>query len=212
MKKFILFSLLLISPEVSGEVKCPQELLDSGGVCLTKTQKEEIVKAIKELKSIHESEAEIKFEESIVIIRDWEDRIYINGGDKKPVKLSLKIGNHVDRKMEAVLPITVYYRDKPPDPWFRLRIRAQAGILIPQLVNSISDTESLDSPWDAGIGWDFFHIPNLNLNAAFHTGVRSVGAGVGLDLTSNFGVYAGYSFVYEDLKNSFQLAAYFSFN
>lgn len=205
-------AIFLLSSKAESQVKCPKELTDSGGVCLTKEQKEKIVESVKELKNIHESKAELEVEEPIVIIRDWEDRVYINGGDKKPVKLRLKIGEHVDRELEAVLPVSVYYRDKPPDPWFRLRIRAQVGILIPEFIESISNTDNLDSPWDAGIGWDFFHIPGYELNLAAYTGVRSAGGGVGIDLTKNFGIYSGYSFIYKGLSHSFQLAAYFSFN
>jgi hypothetical protein len=195
---------------------CPQELLDSGGICLTKEQKEKLVEAVKELEDIHESKAEVELEEPIIIIRDWEDRVYINGGEKKPIKMKLKVGEHVDRDMEVQLPIRVYYREEPPDPWFRLRIRFQAGILVPEAIRSIrnatedDENDGLEEFWDAGLSWDFLHYDALNL--AIYTGIRSVGIGPGVDLTKNFGLYAGYSFVYTSLGHSLQTAAYFSFN
>lgn len=217
----VLAALLLSGPALAQDPEperppCSQELLDSGGICLTKEQKEKLVKAVKELEDIHGSKAEIELEEPIVIVRDWEDRVYVNGGEKKPIKMKLKIGEHVDRDLEVQLPIRVYYREEPPDPWFRLRVRFQAGILIPEAIRSIRNTDDgddetgLEEFWDAGLSWDFLHYDALNL--AVYTGIRSVGIGPGVDLTKNFGLYAGYSFVYASLGHSLQTAAYFSFN
>lgn len=197
---------------------CPQELLDSGGVCLTKEQKEELRAAIKELKDIHESKAEVELLEPIVIVRDWEDRVYINGGEKKPIKMKLRVGEHVDRDMEVQLPIKVFYRDEPqPDPFgFRLRFRFQAGLLVPEMIKSIKHATDDDEEtgredfWDAGLSWDFLYYESLNLSV--YAGIRSLGIGPGVDLTKNFGLYAGYSFVYTTLGHSMQTAAYFSFN
>jgi len=195
---------------------CPQELLESGGGRLTKGQKDTLVKAIRELDDIHESKAEVEFKEPIVIVRDWEDRVYVNGGEKKPIKMKLKIGKHVDRDMEVQLPIRVYYREEPPDPPFRFRVRFQAGVLVPEAIRSIrnaaddDDKTGLEEFLDAGLSWDFLHYDALNL--AIYTGVRSVGIGPGVDLTKNFGLYAGYSFVYSDLGHSLQTAVYFAFN
>jgi len=200
---------------------CPPEVTESGGTCLTKEQREKIVEALKELDDIHRSKAELEFPEPIVIVRDWEDRVYVNGGERKPVKVKLRIGGHVDRDLEARLPVRVFYREKPPDPWFRLRIRAQFGILVPQLVRSVRNAASDASPerdggleefWDAGIGWDFFHVPDWGLNLAAYTGIRSLGGGLGMDLTKNFGLYAGYGVTYDGWDHSLLTSAYFAFN
>ncbi|HEY8097920.1 MAG TPA: hypothetical protein VIE65_17825, partial [Methylobacter sp.] len=139
---------------------------------------------------------------------DWDDRVYINGGSKKPIQATLKLGDTINRDMEMTLPIKVYYREKPPDPMFRLRIRAQAGILVPELIHTLQGKN--DPFWDAGIGWDFFHLNAVNIAA--YTGIRSVGAGIGLDLTKNFGPYLGYSLKYDGFQSSLLTGIYFSFN
>ena len=190
--------------------ECPQELLDSGGVCLTKEEKEEVAAALRELRNIHESKAELELTEPIVIVRDWEDRVFINGGEKNPVKMKLRIGEHVDRDLEATLPIRVFYRERPPDPWFRLRIRAQFGVLVPETIHFASTGGDSQFFVDGGIGWDFFHIGPVNLAA--YTGARSSGLNAGLDLTKNFGFYGGPVFVYQGLSFSAETGIYFSFN
>jgi hypothetical protein len=120
--------------------------------------------------------------------------------------------------MEVQLPITVFYREKPaPDPWgFRFRFRFQAGLLLPEMVQSVKhagddDEETgLEEFWDLALAWDFLYYESLNMSV--HAGVRSLGLGPGVDLTKNFGMYVGYSFIYSDLGHSMQTAAYFSFN
>jgi len=106
--------------------------------------------------------------------------------------------------MQIQLPIRVYYRPKPPDPMFRLRLRAQAGILLPMI------WKDAKGGWDAGLSFDFFHVGDVNVAA--YTGVRSAGGGVGLDLTRNFGPYVGYSLVYDGFASGVLAGAFFSFN
>jgi hypothetical protein len=176
-----------------------------GGKCLTAEQYDGVKKALRELDGIHKAPAEIKFLNPIIIIQDWDGRVYVNGGDKKPVQLKFRLGNTIDRDMAVELPTAVFYRPKPPDPFFRLRIRAQAGLLLPELIRS----NSLRF-WDAQISFDFIHVGIINLNAA--AGVTSVGAGPGIDLTKNFGLVVQYAFVYDGLRSSAFLGCYMSFN
>ena len=68
----------------------------------------------------------------------------------------MKIGQTIDRDLEMTLPIQIGYREEPSDPMFRLRIRAQAGILVPELVQTIQGQS--ESFWDAQVGFDFFHL------------------------------------------------------
>lgn len=173
-------------------------------VCLTEDEKRTVGDSLRELKEIKESEAKLEVKDEIVIIRDWEDRVYVNGGSGKPIRATLRIGSTVERDMEVQLPVRAYYREEPPDPMFRLRIRAQAGLLVPSVLDSFKDG------WDAGVGWDFMHLGPANLSA--YTGIRSAGGGLGLDLTKNFGPYVGYSFVYDGLKSAVLAGTYISFN
>ena len=208
MKTFliVLVAVVFYSSGAYAQEECPKDK-----VCLTRAELEQIKKAVRELKDIHDSKAELKLEEPIIIIRDWEDRVYINGGEQKPIKIKLKIGKHVDRDMEMTLPIEVHYREKPPDPWLRLRIRAQVGVFVPEMFTSIGDNNA-ESFFDGGIGWDFINIAPLHMNISAYTGVRSLGGGPGFDITKNFGLYGGYALVYDGLTSSANLMIYFSFN
>ncbi len=173
-------------------------------LCLEPGDAKTVVESLKELRGIKESKAELRFKEDIVLVRDWQDRVYINGGEAKPVDATLTLGDTVSRDMQVQLPVQVYYRPKPPDPIFRLRVRAQAGILVPVV------WKDSKHGWDAGLSWDFVHYDIFNLAA--YTGVRSAGAGVGMDLTRNFGPYVGYSLVYDGLTSGLMAGAYMSFN
>lgn len=185
-----------------------QDCVQCDGKCLTPDQVEKLREAIKELKNIHESPATVEFQDPVVIIRDWDGRVYIDGGSEKPLRLKVKIGEHVDRDVLATVESRVWYRPVPESPMFRLRIRAQAGILVPEMAKTISGDEK--PFWDGGVGWDFFHVMDVNL--AVFTGVRSAGVGPGIDITKNFGVYAGYAVVYDGFSSSALATAYFSFN
>jgi hypothetical protein len=178
------------------------------GKCVSAEQKQKILQAMDELDNIHRSPAVVTLQDDVVIVRDWQDRVYVNGGDIVPLRAKLKIGRHVDRDLHIVLRPQLQFRAQPPDPMFRLRIRAQAGLLVPQAVSSVAgDAQPF---WDGGVSWDFFHLGPVNLAA--YTGVRSAGAGPGLDLTKNFGLSASYAFIYDGSKSSAMLSAYFSFN
>jgi hypothetical protein len=203
-----LFVLLLFF--INSKVAYAQECPPKGGICLTAEQRARLKKALEELNNIHKSKVELEFKDNIIIIRDWEGRIYINGGQKVPLKAKLKIGKHIDRDLETTVPIKVWYREKPPDPIFRLRIRAQIGVLLPQIIKTIKDDEDKTWPADAAIGFDFLHLGILNLAA--HAGIQSVGIGPGIDITKNFGSFVNYALAYDGFKSGILTGVYFSFN
>jgi ribosomal protein L31E len=203
--KFVVLALFVL---LFSNLASAQDCVPCDGKCLTPDQVEKLREAVKELKDIHESPTTIEFQDIIVIIRDLDGRVYVNGGFKKPLRLKVRIGKHVDRDVLATVESRIWYRPEPESPMFRLRIRAQAGILIPEMIKTISGDEK--QFWDGGVGWDFFHIGDVNL-AAF-TGVRSAGIGPGVDITKNFGVHAGYAVVYDGFSSSALMTAYFSFN
>ncbi len=187
-------------PAMAQEPECPPPY----AVCLTAEEKKTVGDSLRELKDIRESKAEIEVKDEVVIVRDWEDRVYVNGGDLKPLRATLRIGDSVERDLEMRLPVRLSYREKPPEPMFRLRIRAQAGVLVPRVLDSFKDG------WDAGVGWDFMHLGPVNLSA--YTGIRSAGGGLGLDLTKNFGPYVGYSVLYDGWESGALAGIYFSLN
>jgi hypothetical protein len=172
-------------------------------VCLTEDEKKTVGDSLRELKEIKEAKARLVLEDDIVIVRDWQDRVYVNGGEGRPLRAVLKVGP-VERDMEVKLPIRTFYRERPPEPMFRLRIRAQAGVLVPSVLKEFK------GGWDAGVGWDFMHLGPLNLSA--YTGIRSAGGGLGLDLTKNFGPYAGYAITYDGWRSAAMAGVFFSLN
>jgi hypothetical protein len=182
-------------------------------VCLTEDQQKKVVDSLKELKDIKESKAELEFTEPIIIIVDWEQRIYINGGEKKPLELKLKLGDTIRRDLAVQLPIKVSYREEPPDPPFRFRLRAQAGLLVPEIIRSIRD-EQFELPYDLGVGIDWVHYEAFNL--AFYIGTLGFGLGPGIDITKNFGVTANfvvkYESIYPDFEPTVNTGIYFAFN
>ena len=178
------------------------------GKCLTVEQADKLKAAVNELDDIHKSPAVVKIQDPVVIVSDWNGRVYVNGGSSVPIKAKIVIGSHVDRDVQMELESQVWYRPKPPDPMFRLRIRAQAGILVPQAI--FTATGDKQPFWDGGVSWDFFHLGVVNLAA--YIGIRSSGIGPGVDLTKNFGLYGGYAIIYDGWKSSALFSAYFSFN
>ena len=200
-----LLALLLPATALADDVPC---VPPPGGKCLTAEQFEQVKKALQELDDVHKSPAAVTVEDPVVIVQDWQGRVYVNGGDKKPVRMKLKIGQYVDRDMAVTLDTRVFYREKPPDPMFRLRLRAQAGLLVPQLFEAAGGTRQ--NFFDAGLGLDFFHLGPVNVSA--NLGVFSSGGGLGLDLTKNFGVLAGYALAYDGWKSAALAGLYFSFN
>jgi hypothetical protein len=56
---------------------------------------------------------------------------------------------------------------------------------------------------------DFLYYDWANLNAA--VGFRSLGGGVGFDLTENFGAYAGYALTWGSWHHNVNIGFWFSF-
>ncbi len=181
---------------------------EPGGKCLTKEQLEQVRVALQELDSIHRSKAELELLDPVIVVHDWDGRVYVNGGETKPLRVKLRVGQTVERDLSMVVKADVHYRERPPDPMFRLRIRAQAGLLVPQLVYAVKGMK--ENFFDAWASFDFMHIGPVNASA--NLGVFSMSIGPGVDLTRNFGVAAGYAMMYNGLRSSIFTGLYFSFN
>lgn len=162
---------------------CPPEY----EVCLTKDEYDKVVKAVEELDAIKKSEAKVEFKEPVVIVRDWQDRVYVNGGEAKPIKARVTVGETIDRELAVTLPTQVAFRPKPPEPQFafRARVRASFGIMVPEIVKT-AEEGVLHDFWAAGLDLDFVKIDLFNISV--HVGSAGFGGGVGFDVTKNFGI------------------------
>ncbi len=173
-------------------------------VSVSDTDYSEIIKALEELDSIHSSKATVEINDPIIIMQDYDGNVYINGGDKLPIKGNLRIGNTINRDFLVKIKTKLYKRESRPDPWFQIKLRAHGGIILPQIVDY-----NVMSSVDYGIGVEFFHIDKFNL--ALHAGVYSTGAFVGYDITRNFGFMSGYSLSYSNLRSGLFIGSYFRF-
>jgi len=202
---FLIFLPSTSSAEGEEKPPCPPPY----AICLTEEEKGKVVDAVKELDDIKSSPAELELKESVVVIRDWQGRVYVNGGDQKPITVKLRIGRIIDRDLEMKLPVHVYERDEPEDPMFRARFRAQIGLMVPEIVRIATDGK-LDWFWDGGVSLDFFHYDVFNVS--LYVGVQSLGGGLGIDITKNFGIYAGPHLSYQSLGLTAWIGPYFSLN
>jgi hypothetical protein len=195
--KFVQVLLIILLLSIPALAQEPAPCTPCEGKCLTQAQIDKLKKALDELDDLHRSPAIVEFQEPIVVIRDWDGRVYVNGGSDKPIPMRIRIGKSIDRSMAVTVDSRIWYRPRPEPPIFWLKIKAQAGLLALETVKTTSgDSQTF---WDAGVSWDFMHFGSLNL--AVFTGVRSAGIGPGIDLTKNFGAYVGYSFVYDGMKS-----------
>lgn len=177
--------------------------------CYSEQTRKEVLKALEELDNIYKSKVELKLQDPVIVIRDWDGRVYVNGGESNPLRLNLRLGPTIDRDIALVLKPRIHTREKPADPMFRLRLRAQVGVLARGTYERIANGGSW--PIDGGLNLDFFHLGLVNFGV--YAGIFSAGPQVGLDITRNFGVFTGYSLVYLKPKEPDLLSGiYFSFN
>jgi hypothetical protein len=185
---------------------CPEEY----EVCLRPDEAEKVRKAVEELDEIKNSELTVDFQDPIIIIRDWDGRVYVNGGDKKPLKATAKIGNIIDRELSLTLPTKIYEREEPEESQFkfRTRFRANFGILLPEIINSVKD-EKVQDFWSFGLDMDFLKLDVFNVS--IHAGSAGVGGGTGIDITKNFGANINLIMKWLDQSPSLSSGVYFSF-
>jgi len=88
----------------------PECVPPPGGKCLTKEQFDGVKKALEELDGIHKSPVVVTTDDKVVIVNDWEGRVYVNGGTSAPLRMKVRIGDTVDRDVEMTLKPVVNYR------------------------------------------------------------------------------------------------------
>lgn len=149
-----------------------------------------------------------KFElDPIQIVIDQHGRVFFSGADPKPYKLRMTWCSYV---IEATGKVEVIAAMREPPLWgFRFRPKAYMGIIPTEVVYESDEPREFRDFTDAGVMLDFLHYDWANLNAA--VGYRSLGAGVGIDLTENFGAYAGYALTWGSWHHNANVSLWFSF-
>lgn len=154
----------------------------TGGTCVLKEDLGVFLQLARDQKC--RAETPPKFtSDPITIIIDREGRVYGSGSDPHPFKLNLTWCNY---SVTATSQIKLVAAQRVEPTWgFRFRPKFSSGFLF---VSAFRQPSPLDAV-DVGLLWEGFFYKALNLNIA--TGFRSLGAGVGLDITRNFGGYVG---------------------
>lgn len=193
---FLVFLILLAwaTPARGDECTSPSK-------CVPKEDMDDFVKVLREKRCLQTEKPSFKLD-PITIVVDTDGRIYTSGANPNPYHLQMTWCGYTadgsgDVKVQAAMR-------EPPEWGFRFRPKASLGYL---------PAEALAKSWQDGIEGGVLLEPffwrSLNLNA--QVGFRSVGLGLGMDLTRNFGVYLGYALTWGSWRSSPQGALWFSF-
>lgn len=188
---------LLASPVVGAQEPCAE-----GSQCVPPEDMKVFVGVLSEKQCLLSTQPEFKLD-PITIVVDQDGRVYASGADPNPYTVKMTWCSYA---VTATGGVTVVVARKEPEVWgFRFRPKFSSGFLF---VEAFEREKALDAV-DVGLLWDFLYWKSFNLNIA--TGIRSIGAGVGFDITRNFGAYLGYAFAYADVRHNPYAGLYFSF-
>ena len=191
--------MLLTSVVSAQDLPCPE-----GHFCVPKAEMREVfIPLLKAQKCRTETEPTFELD-SVVIITDRQGRVYFTGNEgPKPYKLKVNWCNY-EIEAEAKIGVHVAQREEPS--WgYRGRFKATFGILGTELLE-----RDFESSLDGGLLWEpFYFLEIINLNA--YVGVRSFGAGVGVDITDNFGGYGALAITWASWRMNPMVSLFFSF-
>jgi len=189
--------IVLVSSTASAE-ECAQ-----GATCVPPEDLKVFVDLLKEKKCLQSSQPSFELD-PITIIVDQDGRIFYSGAEPNPYTLRMKWCSY---EAEAKGKVKVIAAMREPETWgLRFRPKAYLGYL--PLEPVVYDTKP-ESGIDAGLMLDLFHVQLANVNVA--VGFRSFGLGVGVDVTKNFGAYAGYAMSWASWNHNLNTALWFAF-
>lgn len=201
MKPIVAFFLFLVAFFVSStafaQAACP-----AGKVCVDKKDMTTFLEIAKEKRCLVSTQPEVKAD-PLTIVVDKQGRVYGSGSGPQPFKLHLTWCNY---ELDATGQTKIVAAQMVEPDWgFRFRPKAALGLLGADLLRG----EKFTSTIDGGALIEPFYYHFLNVNA--YVGVRSVGGGLGIDLTRNFGLYMGYAITWDGWRSNVMVGAYFSF-
>lgn len=194
----------LLWPVMASAQDVRGECADGDGVCVLEEDLMDLVTIAKEHKCLHETKPKLDVDE-VTIITDVDGRIFHTGADPgRPFKIMM---SWCDYEVLAEGKVNLIAAKNEPDTWgFRFRPKAYLGYLVSR---AFDESGSAGDGIDAGLLLDFFHVEWVNVNAA--AGFRSVGAGVGFDLTTNFGAHVAYGLGWGRPLHNIGAGVYFAF-
>ncbi len=201
MKTFLLsLYMTLLTLILAGYAKADQ--CTGNGTCMSPEDMHTFLTLLREQKCRNETPPKFTLDPVIVVV-DKEGRIYGSGSDPIPYRLHEEWCNYVVDGTGTIKMVAAQHVN--PDWGFRFRPKFVAGLL----PFEVSPRGSWGQSVDVGVAADLAYWKTLNFNV--HLGIRSFGTGVGLDLTKNFGIYAGYANTWGDWKSSALTGVYFGF-
>lgn len=205
-----LLPLILLAPSVA--LAQPAEPASAGckdpSVCVPPEDLRDMLKALQEKQCLQTEQP--KFElDRIDIVTDKAGRVFVSGAQPRPYTLKMTWCSY---EATATGKVEVYAAKTVPDIWgFRFRPKAYIGALPLEAAYELpeGETREVTDLVDAGAMVDFLYYDWVNLDAA--VGFRSFGGGLGMDLTENFGAYAGYALTWGTWHHNFNVGLWFSF-
>ena len=176
---------------------CPE-----GKVCVDEADMKMMLQVLRERKCLAETLPTVA-SDPITIVVDRQGRVYGSGSDPHPYTLHLNWCNYTIKAESQVK--TVVAEHVEPTWGFRFRPKATFGVLGTELLVG----ERFSNALDGGLLLEPFYIQWLNIHG--YIGVRSVGAGLGVDLTKNFGVNLGYAVTWSGWRSNPFASLYFAF-
>lgn len=174
----------------------------AGATCVPPEDMSVFLQLLKDKKCQQTSQPTFKLD-PVNIVVDQEGRVYYSGSEPHPYTLRMSWCNY---EVTATGKVDLVVAKREPPEWgFRFRPKFSGSFLFMDAFERPTAAEAVD----VGFLWEFLYWKSLNLNLS--TGFRSAGAGVGFDVTKNFGVYGGYAFSWWTLKHNPQAGLYFAF-
>lgn len=123
--------------------------------------------------------------DSLTIVVDKDGRVYGSGTNPRPFTVHLDWCNYqIDAQGQTTI---VAAKREEPTSGFRFRPKASIGFLPATALDRKDGYAGLD----AGVLLEPFFLSWASINA--YVGFRSVGAGLGFDVTRNMGLHLGYA-------------------
>jgi hypothetical protein len=199
MARLLLCLLVLLWAPAAASQPCDAS---AGKVCLPEADLEKFVALARERKCLDESQPAFVVD-SISIVTDEDGRVFYSGADpKKPYKLTMT-WCHLAVEGTGEVELVAALR-APETSGFRFRPKAYLAYLPLKLAD-----RDFNEGIDAGLLLDVAFIEWVNFNLA--AGFRSVGGGLGFDITRNFGAYTGYAVGWTKPLHNANLGIYFAF-
>ncbi len=174
---FLVFGAVLLGPGKAHPQTCD-------GVCVPRDDLRAFVQLAKEAKCRSETSPRLQTDPLAVVI-DREGRIYGSGAAPYPYTVKLHWCNY-DIEARGQVQILAAQLEEPA--WgLRFRPKVAVGYLPATAFTEKDGYAGLD----AGVLLEPFFLSWANVNV--YVGARSVGVGLGADLTRNMGAYLGYA-------------------